>query len=103
MPRASTSAYTIHSSVAPVTFSAKSVSAGIAISVCVSISSRRLSRRSASTPPSAPNSRIGRNCSAAVMPTATPLPVRCTTSHISATVCIQLPEMETIWPANQRR
>ncbi len=42
---------------------------------------------------------IGRNCSAAVSPTATPLPVIWTTSHISATVCIQLPERETTWPA----
>jgi hypothetical protein len=55
--------------------------------------------RSAITPPIAPNTRIGRNCSAAVRPTATPLPVSCTTSHISATVCIQLPESETTWPA----
>ena len=28
-----------------------------------------------------------------------PLPVSCTISHISATVCIQLPETETTWPA----
>ena len=41
---------------------------------------------------------VGRNCSAAVRPTETPLPVSCTTSHISATVCIQLPVMETTWP-----
>ena len=33
------------------------------------------------------------------MPTATPLPVSCTTSHISATICIQLPVIETTWPA----
>ena len=33
------------------------------------------------------------------MPTAAPLPVSCTISHISATICIQLPETETTWPA----
>ena len=66
----------------------------MAIAAWVIISSRRLDIRSASTPPSAPNSRIGRNCSAAVMPTETPLPVSFTTSHISATICIQLPLIE---------
>ena len=34
-----------------------------------------------------------------MIPTLTPLPVICTISHISATFCIQLPEMETTWPA----
>ena len=33
------------------------------------------------------------------MPTAAPLSVSCTISHISATICIQLPEIETDWPA----
>ncbi len=42
---------------------------------------------------------MGRNWRPAVTPTETPEPVICTTSHISATVCIQLPEIETIWPA----
>ena len=28
------------------------------------------------------------------MPTQTPEPVSCTISHISATICIQLPEIE---------
>ena len=55
--------------------------------------------RSASTPPQAPNSSIGRNCSAAVTPTSAPLPVSWTISHISAMFCIQLPDSETIWPA----
>ena len=40
----------------------------------MTVSSVRLSRRSASTPPRPPNSSIGRNCSPAVMPTAAPLP-----------------------------
>jgi hypothetical protein len=99
VPRTSTSPKTIHASTAPPAASAQSASAGIAISVCVIVSSRRLSSRSASTPPQLPSSRIGRNCRPAVMPTAAPLPVSSTISHISATICIQLPEMETTWPA----
>ena len=54
--------------------------------------------RSASRPPQAPNTMIGRNCNAAVRPTETPLPVSWTTSHISATFCIQLPVIETTRP-----
>jgi hypothetical protein len=65
---------------------------------CVTVSSVRLSKRSASTPPTPANSSTGRNCSPAVTPTAVPLPVSCTTSHISATICIQLPEIDTAWP-----
>jgi hypothetical protein len=73
--------------------------AGMAIRPWVIISRRRLSWRSASTPPNAPNNRIGTNCSAAVRPTAMPLSVSRTTSHISATICIQLPLIEMICPA----
>ena len=83
--------------------SAHRVSAGIAISDWVIISSRRLRMRSASRPPQAPNSRIGRNWSPAVRPTETPLPVSWTTSHISATFCIQLPVIEMTWPVKYRR
>jgi hypothetical protein len=77
----------------------QSASAGSAMQSCVTVSSARLSSRSASTPPQAPNSSTGRNWSPAVNPTAAPLPVSCTISHISATICIQLPEIETTWPA----
>ena len=97
-PRANTSAYTIHSSTDPFTVRAHSAKAGSAISDCVTISKRRLGIRSASRPPQAPNTMIGRNCSAAVKPTDTPLPVSWTTSHISATFCIQLPVIETTRP-----
>jgi hypothetical protein len=61
--------------------------------------SDRFGQRSASTPPQAANSSIGRNCRAEVTPTATPLPVSWRISHISATICIQLPLSETSWPA----
>jgi hypothetical protein len=97
-PRTNTSASTIHASAAPELASAHSVSAGIAISACVTMSSRRLDTRSASSPPQAPATSIGTNCSAAVSPTTTLLFVRRSTSHISATICIQLPLSEMIWP-----
>ena len=83
----------------PAAVSPHSASAGSAMSAWVTMSTRRLGRRSAISPPQAPKSRMGTNCSPAVKPTAAPLPVSCTMSHISATFCIQLPETETIWPA----
>jgi hypothetical protein len=55
--------------------------------------------RSASSPPQAPKSSIGRNCSAVVRPTATPESVRVRISQIAATVCIHVPEREIICPA----
>ncbi len=97
-PRANTSANTIHGSTAPLAASAHSTSAGTTMATWVTISSRRLSKRSASSPPKAPKSRIGANCSAVVRPTATPLPVRVRISHVSATIWIQLPLSDTIWP-----
>ena len=98
-PRTKTRANTIHGSIAPPAVRPHSASAGAAIVAWVTMSSERFGQRSASTPPQAPNSRIGRNCSADVTPTATPLPVSSRMSHISATICIQLPLRETIWPA----
>ena len=74
----------------------QSASAGSAIAAWVTSSSERFGQRSASTPPQAPNRSTGRNCSAEVTPTATPLPVSSRISHISATICIQLPLSETI-------
>ncbi len=102
-PRASTSPNTIHGAMSPVAVRIHSVSAGTAISACVYWSSRSFGTRSASRPPQAPNSSIGRNWRAAVMPTETPEPVSCTISHISATICIQLPEIEMTWPVKYRR
>ena len=83
----------------PVAVTAKRPSAGIAISAWVVISSLRLGMRSASSPPQAPISSIGRNCRAVVRPTATPLSVRVRISQIAATVCIQVPDSEISWPA----
>jgi hypothetical protein len=98
LPRKKTSASTIQGWTVPAATIANRASAGSAITACVTISSRRLSKRSARRPPQAPKRRIGRNCSAVVMPTMTPLPVSERISQISATICIQLPESETIWP-----
>ena len=85
-PRANTSANTIHGSTAPLAASAQSSSAGSTIATWVTISRRRLSKRSASRPPKAPKSSIGTNCRAVVSPTATPLWVRVRISHTSATI-----------------
>jgi len=98
LPRRKTRTNTIQGATAPLAVTASSTRAGAAISAWVTISSLRFGKRSASTPPQAPKSRIGRNCSAVVRPTARPLPVSESTSQTSATICIQLPEIETIWP-----
>ena len=71
------------------------VRGAIMCSPCVRINRRRFGTRSATRPPHAPKISIGRNWSAVVTPTATPLPVSERTSHISAIICIQLPESET--------
>ena len=99
LPIAKTARKTIHGSTTPVAVTAKRPTAGIAISAWVVISSRRFGMRSASSPPQAPNRSIGRNCSAVVRPTATPLSVRLRISQIAATVCIQVPDSEISWPA----
>ena len=99
LPIAKTARKTIQGATMPVAVTAKRPIAGIAISACVAISSRRRGMRSASTPPQAPSSSIGRNCRAVVRPTATPLSVSVRISQIAATVCIQVPDSEISWPA----
>ncbi len=98
VPRAKTIAKTISGVTTPVTVTVKRTSAGSAIIAWVMISRRRLEKRSASSPPQAPNSSMGRNCRAVVSPTAIPLSVSERTSQISATVCIQFPDRETTCP-----
>jgi hypothetical protein len=61
VPRAKTSANTIQGSTTPPAVTPQSASAGSAISTWVTISSRCLSTRSASAPPQAPTSSMGRN------------------------------------------
>ena len=97
-PRRAITANTIQASTAPRAVRANRTVAGTAIPVWEIISSLRLSKRSASAPPIAPNRRIPENCRAVARPTATPEPVSSRTSQSSATICIQLPASETTWP-----
>ena len=53
------------------------------------IISARFENRSTRTPPSSPNSSIGANCIATVMPTCATDPVSCSTSQSWAMRCIQ--------------
>jgi len=99
VPRRKTRTKTIQGATVPPRESASSASAGSAIRAWVIINRLRFGKRSASTPPHAPKSRIGRNWRAVVVPTARPLPVSERISQTSATICIQFPESETICPA----
>ena len=69
----------------------------------VTYSTRRLSIRSANTPPSGPNRNIGRNRAAVVRPSWVPLWVRSSTTNDWATVCIQVPATETSCPKKKSR
>ena len=65
---------------------------------------RRLGYRSAIAPPHRLNSSRGRNCRPVAMPRAVPLPwVSSSTSQSCATRCIQVPLLETTWPAANSR
>ena len=59
--------------------------------------------RSTITPAHADSRRIGPNWHADSTPTATPLPVRWSTSSVSATIVSQLPVLETVWPMKNSR
>ena len=102
-PRANTRPKTIQASTRPPAVRPQRSSAGMAMSAWVTRSSRRFERRSASSPPQTAKSSIGRNWRAAVRPTAPALSVSVRISHISATICIQLPLSETSCPAKYRR
>src|ERR1700759_1021031 len=54
-------------------------------------------------PPNRPNSRVGRNCSAVVTPTAVALPVRLRTSQSWAIRCTQVPVLENSCPVVNKR
>ena len=65
----------------------------------VSWSTRRLGKRSATTPAYGESSRIGRNCNPVVMPRAAPpLPGMVSTNQSCATRCIQVPMFDTMLP-----
>ena len=63
---------------------------------------RRLSTRSATTPPYSVKRRMGRVLSVVTRPTAKAEPVSSSTSHPWAIDCIQVPTSETVWPAAKR-
>ncbi len=69
----------------------------------VASSSRRLSSRSAISPPQMPNTSTGANCSAVVMPTGRARLVSRSTSQSWASCCIQVPLTDTSWPKKKRR
>src|SRR6476659_11169779 len=71
--------------------------------LCTMSSSRRLSDRSATSPPHGPRSRTGPNCAAARAPSAMPLSVSLRTSSVCATSVSQLPICEISWPVKNSR
>ncbi len=73
------------------------------ITACSATRRRRLSVRSATSPPYGPTSRIGRVCAAKVRPTHVADPVISRTSQAWATICIQVPTSEIDCPAKYSR
>jgi hypothetical protein len=67
-PRKVASMKTCHSRTAPTAVNNPRVRARIPATDCVQYSSRRLSTRSAMSPPQVPNRSMGRNCSAVTSP-----------------------------------
>ncbi len=65
---------------------------------CTRIINRRLSTRSAITPPYGPSSRIGVIWTATSSPSAVPESVSVSSSQPWAMVCIQVPTSDTAWP-----
>ena len=70
---------------------------------CVAINSRRVSKRSITTPAARPNRRNGTNRQNASAPTARAEPESSITSHASAMFCIHVPASETTWPVKKSR
>ena len=99
VPTASANPNTAAREAVPVATSRPRPNASAPESAWVMNSSRRLSTRSATTPPRGPTTSMGRNWHAMTRPSQAPLPVSCSTSQPRATVCIQVPLTETSWPA----
>ena len=99
VPRRSENASTCHTCTAPVQVRAASPSAWTEASAWTTISIRRRSTRSAQTPATGATNSIG-NCSAAVArPSMNAEPVSRYTSQLVAIVCIQVPRIDSPWPA----
>ncbi len=71
--------------------------------VCVPITVRRASSRSAKTPANSPNSMYGRNCANAITPTSNAECVSWRMNQPRAIRCIHEPVWETICPPKKRR
>ena len=102
-PSATASPNTIQTCTTPVSTMSHITTASTAIDVCVTSSTLRRSKRSATAPPQSPNSNTGKKRKAKVAPTAAPLCVSVNTSQASAIVCIHEPTWETRSPAKYRR
>ncbi len=63
----------------------------------------RLSKRSAKAPPQKPSSSTGPNCAAASRPSNTPDPVSSRMRRVCATIVIQVPVWEIVWPMKNNR
>ena len=95
-PKANAITYTMGVVATPVMARMPNVAAQMANQAWVILSTTRLSKRSATSPPYADSNSIGRNCSAVVMPIATPEPPDSSSTNQSwATRCIQVPMLET--------
>ena len=103
MPRPSATAATIQTVTTPVTVRIPSSSASPAAAEPVQISVLRLSKRSAMRPPQGPINNTGSICRAMTMPRMAPLSDSLSTSQACATLCIQVPLTETIWPKKKKR
>ena len=87
-----------HTCTTPVTVSSPSASACKPIAVWSAIIRRRLSIRSAITPPYGASNRTGNVCSAMITPSAVLECVSVSTSHDWAVICIQVPISDIDWP-----
>ena len=102
-PRNRAIVYTCQTCTWPVNARVASTAAAMPIVVWVQSRTFRFGKRSAIIPPNRPSRRVGRNCSAVVMPTAVALPVIVSTSQSCAMRWIQPPVELTSNPLTRRR
>jgi hypothetical protein len=103
VPAAAASAYASQTISAPENASAVSARATTIDAVCVTMTRRRLSKRSATTPEIRPKMVNGAKRQKARKPTATAEWVSSTTYQASAMFCIQVPTRETTCPVKNSR
>jgi len=94
---------TIQYRACPLALRTNSVNEGTMNADCVASSTFRLRKRSATTPPNWLPTRTGVNCAASTRPTRSPLCVSSSASQGMATLCIQVPTVEIVWPAKNSR